>query len=870
MARLQSRLTSLWYTGLQPITDTTPAIDYTFNDFGYPDQSFSATDGPTVLGFATIQFANTPTPATPLTFETTNVANKTNIVFNTPPMASPPARAVASSEPSTSRRPPTNGLASLTFNTPTGGDNNVSFVNTPPGVVTGLARRRRTRMTNVTGLGVADATVLSLNGGPGTNTLNYDAGGKTPTVTPGLLPGELLISIPGAGTVDAVNYQFVNITDVGPIVITPGPAATINTVEGFQNVNSIVGTFTAPILPLPGPPGFPASDFTATINWGDPSPDLDAGTITRDASNPSVYYIKGTHTFTENGTFTVTNTVAFAGGSYTAPVNGVPITITFGPAGPTAGTPATASVTQGPLVVSALPVVGTEGIAIAAGPIATFIDAGGAGPIGDYSASISIFNSAGTLVVGPLAAASIVQNGNAAQFTVNAPTFTLPEEGTYQVVVSVTDGGGTTPVTALRAPRRPSSPTPPLTAGAGGCLTPNTGVALPSSTVIGSFTDANTSATTADFKATIDWGDGSPNSIGNVVATATPGVFDVEGGHIYAKPGTYATLIDVTDVGGSTVTVTGSATVTDLPVTGATQNFTAVEGQSTGLFVLATFTDPNTLATVADLSAVLAVGGWGDTKPTTAGVGLVVQQIGVTPLTAATDPGDPIFEVLGSHTYAEETPAGLPDTLSVIITTSGGVVTTLTSPPGGGVTVLDAPLTSSNGTAITGIEGTATPATTLLGTFVDANPLPPQGSSAIADFTSGGGSTVVNWGDGTAPQTLTAANYTVTGSPDGVIYTVSAAHTYAEEGTYAYTVTVTDDGGSVTIFGGSAVIADAPLSPSPTQPAINTTEAAIYPFPVFAAPVFSGPRSPRSTRRQPGGARSPTSRPRSTGATARR
>ena len=89
--------------------------------------------------------------------------------------------------------------------------------------------------------------------------------------------------------------------------------------------------------------------------------------------------------------------------------------------------------------------------------------------------------------------------------------------------------------------------------------------------------------------------------------------------------------------------------------------------------MLATFTDPNTLATVADVNATLAIGGWGDTTPTVAGVTLVVQQIGVTPLTSPTNPGAPIFEVLGSHTYTEETPPGLPDTLSVIITTLGGV-----------------------------------------------------------------------------------------------------------------------------------------------------------------------------------------------------
>src|SRR5262249_3578310 len=143
----------------------------------------------------------------------------------------------------------------------------------------------------------------------------------------------------------------------------------------------------------------------------------------------------------------------------------------------------------------------------------------------------------------------------------------------------------------------------------------------------------------------------------------------------------------------------------------------------------ATFTDPNTRATVADVQAQLAVGGWGDGTPMGAGVLLVVQQIGVTPLTDPLTPGAPIFEVLGSHTYKEETPPGLPNTLSVIITTLDGAnPVTLTSPPGGGVTVLDAVLSSSNGTELTGIEGNPATATApsavgpLLGTFSDSNP----------------------------------------------------------------------------------------------------------------------------------------------------
>ena len=270
-------------------------------------------------------------------------------------------------------------------------------MNTPPGVVTSLFGGTGSDITDVTGPGVAASTVLFLNGGAGTNTLNYDAGGEIPTITPGLLPGEVLISIPGAGIVDAINYQHIHITGTSPLVITPGPAVSLTTAEGFQNVNTIVGTFTAPVLTLPGIPGLPASLFTASIDWGDPSPDPSAGKITQDASNPSVYYITGTHTFAENGTYTVANTVAFAGGTYTATVNGVPITITYPAAAATPGTSATATVTQGPLVVSTFPIVGTEGIAIPAAPIATFIDNGGSAPIGDYSTTIDVYNSAGTL-----------------------------------------------------------------------------------------------------------------------------------------------------------------------------------------------------------------------------------------------------------------------------------------------------------------------------------------------------------------------------------------------------------------------------------------------------------------------------------------
>ena len=89
----------------------------------------------------------------------------------------------------------------------------------------------------------------------------------------------------------------------------------------------------------------------------------------------------------------------------------------------------------------------------------------------------------------------------------------------------------------------------------------------------------------------------------------------------------------------------GSATVADLPVTGAVQNFTADEGTDTGMIVLATFTDPNTLATVANVTASLRRQRLGRRHADGADTTLTVTQIGVTPLTAALHAGDPIFEV---------------------------------------------------------------------------------------------------------------------------------------------------------------------------------------------------------------------------------
>ncbi len=151
-------------------------------------------------------------------------------------------------------------------------------------------------------------------------------------------------------------------------------------------------------------------------------------------------------------------------------------------------------------------------------------------------------------------------------------------------------------------------------------------------------------------------------------------------------------------------------------------------------------------------------------------------------------------------------------------------------------------LTGTTGNEITGVEGAVPPPAPavppLLGTFYDGN----QASTA-ADYTTAPGSVVVNWGDGSATmpdlQTLGPGNLTAIGTPNGVTWEINAGHDYTEEGTYAYTVTVTDVGGESCVVSGSAIIWDAPLIALSTQPAVAQTEPNLFPVPQFGRPALA-------------------------------
>jgi NHL repeat len=277
---------------------------------------------------------------------------------------------------------------------------------------------------------------------------------------------------------------------------------------------------------------------------------------------------------------------------------------------------------------------------------------------------------------------------------------------------------------------------------------------------VATFTSSDTTALASQYTVSITWGDGTSTTGGTVAGGS--GSFTVSGVHTYADENDASSvMVSVTDTSDSnTVTVSSPATVSDASLSGETGSaLSGTEGTALTNVTVATFTDGNPLANVADFTS----GGgavtidWGDASTTAATV-------------IKTGPGQ--FSVSGTHTYSEE---GV-YSLKVHIADGGGNTAAAT----GTASIGDAALVASGVPALT---STGTVSSTLA-TFSDNNPL-----ATVTDFTSGGGAVTINWGD----TTSSAATVTQTGIGQ---FSANGTHTYGAFGPYTITVSVTDAGGS--------------------------------------------------------------------------
>ncbi len=278
-------------------------------------------------------------------------------------------------------------------------------------------------------------------------------------------------------------------------------------------------------------------------------------------------------------------------------------------------------------------------------------------------------------------------------------------------------------------------------------LSPIEGTALAANTTVATFTDADAGDIAGDFAATIDWGDGV-TSTGTVVVSG--GTVTIEGGHTYADEGNYtatASLKRTTD--NDQGTVTGSITVKEgdsgnlNPVTLKIQPNQAFSG------VVATFTDNDPQQVASDWSATID---WGDGTSSAA--------------TVSGSIGGP-FSISGNHTYAS-TASGLHT--NVVASFSDDAPSLLSnihinSPLSVGFAGQFAPLSV--------IETIPLAANTTVATFADS-----QSGDTAGDFTA-----TIDWGDGvTTAGTILVSNGTVT---------IDGGHTYAVDGSYQATATLT-------------------------------------------------------------------------------
>jgi hypothetical protein len=488
--------------------------------------------------------------------------------------------------------------------------------------------------------------------------------------------------------------------------------ASVSATEG-TTFSGAVATFTNS-----GYAGNPATDFTATIDWGDGT--TTAGTV---SGSGGTLTVSGSHLYADEGSNPLTVTLSDdAPGAATATATG------------------TASVADADdLDGTGMTLAATEGTAFT-GAVATFTNTGYAGnPATDFNATIDWGD--GTTTAGTV-------SGSAGTLTVSG-SHTYLDEGTYAPLVTLSD---------LVAGSASATAQTPMTVadadslkGSGMTLAASEGNTY--SGVVGGFASSYTDSSAADFSATIDWGDGTTSS-GTVSGAA--GAFTVSGSHLYADEGNFVTSIAVSEnkPGTATTTLTGAALVAEsdsfsvsaLPVI-ATQG-TPFSGQ-VAIFTDATY--PN--SPIDNLTATI---NWGD---------------GTSSAGTITSLGGGNFAVSGTHTWLS------PQATQIAVTVSDASPGTATGTSQASLSI--ASLTAQSASPIVGANVT-----------LSGYEQTPLDNATVATFTHTGSdpasnfTATINWGDGTTTAGTVALS--------GGVYTVTGSHNYTDEGTFAVNVSVDD------------------------------------------------------------------------------
>ncbi len=494
------------------------------------------------------------------------------------------------------------------------------------------------------------------------------------------------------------------------------------------------------------PPG------SVQVNWGDgvTSAGLVVGPI-----SPGVFYVDASHAYADTGSFSTLISVNDQSGN-SAIASGLATVTTSAPP---------------ELTIAANTIKGSAGTALTGVAVANFLDPNPADLASDFQALITWGN--GNTSIG------LIQGGNGA-FTVYG-TNTYGAQGTYDTTVTViSTNNGLDGFASGTAKIGPTS-TYGLT---GQQFTANAGASF--NVTVATFTDANLGDTASDFGATIDWGDGSPSTVGTITLTGTSTVdmmtvndFSISGSHVYATPGTESLTVTLIDQHNSMSYTMSTANVSGAVLTPLPTTFNASLDQPFS-GIVGSFFDTNTADSTATLSATIT---WGNGNVTQ---GMLKLRAGFPEL----------WDVYGTNTY---TTAGTYPVSIAVSSTANNQSTSVAS-----TAVVAAPTLTGTGTTFPATPGVLLPTDTVVANFIDTNP-----NATITNLTA-----LINWGDG---QPITTGTVKSAGPPD--VYTVTGSHLYASAsatGSYHVTVTIGDPDGASIQVGSTAFIAS-PLAASGTN-----------------------------------------------------
>ncbi len=316
---------------------------------------------------------------------------------------------------------------------------------------------------------------------------------------------------------------------------------------------SLVGATFSDDDPIGG--GSDNGPWTGTIDWGDGNQTAltDSGGGLTNPTGGGDGTASGSHTYTDNGVYTVTLTIE--GADMTSMADSFMVTVNN--VAPTVDAGSDQTVNEGDTVNIS----------------ASFTD-----PSSDDTFTATIDWGDGSALVNVNPATSPI-----------ADNHVYADDGVYTVTVTVTDDDGGVNNDTLQVTVNNVAPT----VNAGSDQTVNEGDTV---NISASFTDPGSGDT---FTATIDWGDGS------ALVNVNPATSPIADSHVYADDGVYTVTVTVTDDNGGVNNDTLQVTVNNVaPTVNAGSDQTVNEGDTVN--ISASFTDPGSADTFT------ATIDWGD------------------------------------------------------------------------------------------------------------------------------------------------------------------------------------------------------------------------------------------------------------------